>query len=141
MEYKSPYLIGNAHPNLIMLALHDLLNTPLYEYFGITIHPRWFDMFTLSMQTNTNVSCDIDDDESCDHNNENIFEKEQEDILIDTMVQNILSFKQIYDYVENVVTMAPCQDFKSLGLFQDPHCEKLNFPTLFLGQPHSNQGI
>ncbi len=46
-------------------------------------------MFTLSMQTNINVSCDVDDDESCDHNNENIFEEEQEDILTNTMVQNI----------------------------------------------------
>jgi hypothetical protein len=41
------------------------------------------------MQTNINVSCDVDDDESCDHNNENIFEEEQEDILTNTMVQNI----------------------------------------------------
>ncbi len=89
-------------------------------------------MFTLSMQTNTNVSCDIDDDESCDHNNEDRFEKEQEDILINTMVQNILSFEQIYDYFENVVIVAPCQNFKPLGLFQDPRCEELNFPTFFL---------
>jgi hypothetical protein len=86
MEYKSPYLTSNVHLNLIMLALHDVLNTPLYENFGIIIHPRWFDMFTLSMQTNTSVSCDIDDDESCDHNNENRFEDEQENILINTMV-------------------------------------------------------
>jgi hypothetical protein len=39
MEYKSPYLIGNVHLNLIMLALHDLLNTPLYENSRITIYP------------------------------------------------------------------------------------------------------
>jgi hypothetical protein len=73
MEYKSPYLIGNVRLNLIMLALHDLLNTPLYENSRITIHPCWLYMFTLLMQTNSNVSCDIDDDESCDHNNENRF--------------------------------------------------------------------
>jgi hypothetical protein len=83
------------------------------------------------MQTNINVSCDVDDDESCDHNNEDRFEEEQKDILTYTMVQNILSFKQIYDYFENVVTMAPSQDFKPLGLFQDPNCEELNFPALF----------
>jgi hypothetical protein len=93
------------------------------------------------MQTNTNVSCDVDDDESCDHSNEDRFEEEQEDILIDTMVQNILSSEQIYDYFENVVTMVPSQYFKPLGLFQDPHCEELNFPTLFFGQFCSNQGI
>jgi len=69
-----------------MLALHDLFTTPLYENSGITIHPCEFDMFTLSMQTNTNVSCDIDDDESCDHNNENRFEEEQKEILTYSMV-------------------------------------------------------
>jgi hypothetical protein len=124
-----------------MLALHDLLNTPLYENSGIIIHPRQFDILTLSMQTNTNVSCDINDDESCDHDNEDKFEEEKEDILIDSIVQNILSSKQIYDYFENVVTMAPSQDVKPLGLFQDPHCEELNFLTLFFEQPRSNQGI
>ncbi len=39
MEYKSPYLTCNVHLNLIMLALHDLFNTPLYENSRITIHP------------------------------------------------------------------------------------------------------
>jgi len=51
-----------------MFALHDLFNTPSYENYGIIIHPHRFDIFTLLMQTNTNVSCDVDDDESCDHN-------------------------------------------------------------------------
>jgi hypothetical protein len=87
MEYKSPHLTSNGRSNLIMLALHDLLNTPLYENFGITIHSHWLDMVTLSIQTNTNVSCDVNDDESCDHNNEDRFEEEQEDILTNKMVQ------------------------------------------------------
>jgi hypothetical protein len=100
MKYKSPYLTSIVHPNFIMLALHDLFNTPLYEKFGITIYPCWLDMFTLSMETNINVTCGVDDDESCDHNNENKFEEEQEDILTNTMLQNILSSKQIYDYFE-----------------------------------------
>jgi hypothetical protein len=36
-------------------------------------------------------------------------------------VKNILSSKQIYDYFENVVIVAPSQDFKPLGPFEDPH--------------------
>jgi hypothetical protein len=120
-----------------MLVLHDFLNTP-YENSKITINPCWFDMFTLSMQTNINVFCDVHDDESFDHNNEVRFEEEQEDILTNTMVQNMLSSEQIYDYFENVVIVALGQYFKPLGLFQDPHCEELNFPTLFFGQPHNN---
>jgi hypothetical protein len=76
----------------------------------------------------------------CDNNNEDGFEEEQEDISIDIMVQNILSFEQIYDYFENVIIVVLGKDFKPLGLFQDIHYEELNFPMLFFGQPHSNQG-
>jgi hypothetical protein len=54
------------------------------------------------------------------------------------MVQNMLSSKNIYDYFENVVIVPLGQYFKPLGLFQDPHCEELNFPTFFFGQPHNN---
>jgi hypothetical protein len=68
----------------------------------------------------------------CDNNNEDGFEEEQEDISINIMVQNILSFKQIYDYFENAITMAPSKDFKPLGLFQDIDREELNFPLYFL---------
>jgi hypothetical protein len=60
----------------------------------------------------------------CDNNNEDGFEEEQEDISIDTMVQNRLFFEQIYDHFENVIIVAPSEDFKLLGLFQDIHCEK-----------------
>ncbi len=48
----------------------------MYKTFGITIHPCQFDMFTLSMQTKINVFCDVNDDESCDYNNEDRFEEE-----------------------------------------------------------------
>jgi len=123
MEYESPYLTSDVCSNFIMLALHDLLNTPLYENFEIIIHPHWLDMFTLSMQININVSCDANDDESCDHNNEDRFEEKQEDIIIDTMMQNMLFSKQIYDYFENVVIVAPSQNFKPLSLFQNLHYE------------------
>ncbi len=80
-------------------------------------------MFTLSMQISTTVSCDVDDDESCNHDNEDTFEEEQEVILINTMMQNILSSKQIYDYFENVVIVALSQHFKPLELFQNLHYE------------------
>jgi hypothetical protein len=50
-------------------------------------------MLTLSIQTNIDVFCDIDDDESCDHNNEDRFEKKPGDLLINTIIQNILSSK------------------------------------------------
>ncbi len=63
-------------------------------------------------------------DVPCDNNNQDGFEEEQEDISIDTMMQNILSSAQIYDYFENVIIVAPSEDFKLLGHFQDIHCEE-----------------
>jgi hypothetical protein len=45
-----------------MIALHDLLNMPLYKDFNISIHPQWFDMFTLSHQNHSiNTSCETND--------------------------------------------------------------------------------
>jgi len=75
------------------------------------------------MQTNTNVSCDVNDDESCDHNNEDKFEEEQEDILTNTMVQNILSSEQIYDYFEKCCNSGTRPRFQTIGPFSISHCE------------------
>jgi hypothetical protein len=68
-----------------MLILSDIFNTPLYEHFRIKIRPQWLDMFTLSIQTNVDVSCEIDDDESNDHNNEDKFEEEQGHLFVNTI--------------------------------------------------------
>jgi hypothetical protein len=100
MEYKSPYLTSNVRPNLIMIALHDLFNTMYIKILIFQSIQDGFDMFTLFRQTHfINISCETND-VSCDNNNENGFEEEQEDISIDTMVQNILSSEQIYDYLK-----------------------------------------
>jgi hypothetical protein len=86
MEHKLPYLTHNVHPNLIMIALHDLLNTLLYKDSNISIHSRWLDIFTLFCQTHfINISCETND-VLCDNNNEGGFEEEREDISKDTMV-------------------------------------------------------
>ncbi len=53
-------------------------------------------MFILLMQTSTNVFCDVINDESCDHNNEDKFEEDQADIITYTMVQNIFFWTNIW---------------------------------------------
>jgi hypothetical protein len=37
-EYKSPYMSGNVHPNMVMVTLWDLIETPLYKYLNVNIH-------------------------------------------------------------------------------------------------------
>ncbi len=45
IEQKSPNLIGNVHPNLIMTTLHDFLNTPFYgevdQKITLQINGKW----------------------------------------------------------------------------------------------------
>jgi hypothetical protein len=49
-------MFGNVHSNLVMLALKNLISTPLYSNLNVTIHPQWNNLFfmhtTLSNQTN-----------------------------------------------------------------------------------------
>ena len=39
LEYKSPYMFGNIRPNMTMIALKDLINTPLYKECNVSIRP------------------------------------------------------------------------------------------------------
>ncbi len=86
-------------------TLHDLLNTLIHQSI------QWLDMFTLFCKTHSiNISYETHD-VPYDNNNENIFENEQEDIATQTMVQNILSFEQIYDYFKNVMIVHQAKIF------------------------------
>jgi hypothetical protein len=38
VEYKSLYMLGNVRPNMVMVVLWDLIETPLYKYLNVTIH-------------------------------------------------------------------------------------------------------
>ncbi len=51
------------------------------------------------------------------------------------MIHNFLNAPKIMDYENTIYSIAPNQNFHPLGLFKDKHSKKLNFPTLFYGQP------
>ncbi len=46
LGYKSPYMFGNVCLNLVMLALKDLISTPLYSNLNVTIHIQWNNLFS-----------------------------------------------------------------------------------------------
>jgi hypothetical protein len=37
-EYKLLYMLGNVRPNMVMVVLQDLVETPLYKDLILTIH-------------------------------------------------------------------------------------------------------
>ncbi len=49
LEYKSLYMLGNVHSNMVMIALQDLFETTLYKYLNGTIHHQWASLFALDM--------------------------------------------------------------------------------------------
>jgi hypothetical protein len=51
------------------------------------------------------------------------------------MVHNFLEVLKIMDYENTIYSITLSQHFHLLNLFKDKHIEKLNFPTLFYGQP------
>jgi hypothetical protein len=53
LEYKSPYMCGNVRPNYIILALNDLLKTPLYINSNVTVRRDWKGLFNMHIQSQT----------------------------------------------------------------------------------------
>jgi hypothetical protein len=42
-------MLGNVHPNIVMVVLRDLIETPLYKYLNVTIHHQLASLFALHM--------------------------------------------------------------------------------------------
>ncbi len=50
-EYKSPYMLGNVHPNMVMVILWYLIETPLYKDLNVNIHHQWTSLFALHINS------------------------------------------------------------------------------------------
>jgi hypothetical protein len=38
-------------PNMVMVVLRDLIETPLYKYLNVNIHHQWASLFALHMNS------------------------------------------------------------------------------------------
>ena len=39
---------------------------------------------------------------------------------------------------DKIIDIAPIEEYYPIGIFKDKHCEEMNFPTLFFGEPCSS---
>jgi len=82
-----------------MLALKDLISTPLYSNLNVTIHHQWSNLFSM----HTTLSNQINDQNISSSND---FDFENEDHVtcapIDSMIHNFLDASKINDY-ENII--------------------------------------
>jgi hypothetical protein len=51
-EYKSPYMLENVCPNMVMVILRDLIETPLCKDLNVIIHHQWASFFASYMNSN-----------------------------------------------------------------------------------------
>jgi hypothetical protein len=98
---------------------------------NIVIRPQWNSLFALHMQSSSNLDVNMD---IGDNSNEDNFEEDIENPPSETLVHNFLDSEKIYDF-ENLMSIAPSQEYSSLGIFKDKNSEELNYPTLFSGHP------
>jgi len=54
-EYKSPYVSQNVCPNMVMIVLRNLIETPLYKDLNVTIHHQRASLFTLHMDLKSQI--------------------------------------------------------------------------------------
>jgi hypothetical protein len=122
-EYKSFYMSRNVHPNMVMVVLRDLIETPLYKYLTITIHHQWACLFALCM--NSKFQIPTYNNTSSDNSH-----RDNEKIhctLIDSMIHDFLDAKKIMDYENIIFYIFPSQNFHLLSLFKDKHSKEKKF--------------
>jgi len=117
LKYKSPYLSRNIGFNQMIIALKNLVKTPLYikKYL---VKPMWEDTFNIGkIQQSKNHLNTLQEKKLNMEQNSDKFEEIIEKLATNILVQNILSPNQIMND-ENINIVAPGQDYKPLGLFQ-----------------------
>ncbi len=130
LEDISPYMSTNVHPNMVMVALWNLIETPLYKDLNVTIHHQWVSLFVLHMNsksqilTYNNISFD-----NFDFDNEKIY-----CTPTNSMIHDFLNAPKIMDYENTIYSITPSQNFHPLFLFKDQHSKELKFSTIFYGQ-------
>jgi hypothetical protein len=127
LQYKYLFMSDNVRPNMIMLALKDLLNTPLYKELDVKIHHAWDSLFRIhvNIKTEENFIDDIDVIKDS-------FEEDVEQVSTDTMIHYVLDSDRINDY-DKMLVVAHSEDYYPLSIFKNKYSKELNFPTLFYG--------
>ncbi len=114
-----------------VVDVQNLVETSLYKYLNVTIHHQWASLFTLHMNSDSQIP--TYNNASFDNsyfNNEKIFCPP-----INSMIHHFLNAPKIMDYESTIYFNAPSQKFHPFGLFKDKYLRELNFPTLFYWQP------
>jgi hypothetical protein len=103
LEYKSLYISKNVCSNMMMVALWDLIEKPLYKDLNVNIHHQWANLFTLHINSKSQIP--IYNNGSSDN-----FNSDNEEICCTptySMIHNFLDIPKIMDYENNMFLYCP----------------------------------
>jgi hypothetical protein len=59
----------------------------------------------------------------------------------ETLVHGFIESQCLYDLQNKIIEVAPVEGQRPLGIFKDKFAEKMNFPTLFYGDPRDDDNV
>jgi hypothetical protein len=91
-------MLGNVHPNMVMIVLRDLIETLLYKYLNVTIHHQWASLFVLHMNSEFLIFT---------YNNASFDNFNSDNAKIhytptDSMIHNFLDVPKLMDYESSI---------------------------------------
>ena len=136
LSYKHHYLLENIRPLKVLKAARYLVeNSQLFKDEGIEIDNSYLD--TCNKKVNDGRMSPVDkkeNDESCDETDAWCEVEERPAGVLDTL---LIEPDVNQDY-HDVLSFAPGEGNKPLGLFVDQNSEYLSFPTIFCGKKRAD---
>ena len=139
LSYKHHVAFENIRPNKVFGAAKWLLaNSSLFQNEGIVLDESWLqqphDSFNISIDS---TQQDMSSQDNAEKENDTWTE---DDSFNERITGNLDTFLQSLDFREfnQILCVAPGQESTPISLFQDIQSEILSFPTIFCGQPRTD---
>jgi hypothetical protein len=103
LEYKSLYMLENVHPNMVMVILRDIIETPLYKHFNVTIHHQCASLLALHMNSKSQIPA---------YNNASFDNNEKVHCTpTNSTMHNFLDVPKIMDYENTIYSITQVKTF------------------------------
>jgi hypothetical protein len=80
-------MLRNVCPNMVVVTLQNLIETPSYKYLNVSIHHQWASLFDLHL----NLESQIPTYNNASFDNSNFNNEEIHCTLINSMIHNFLN--------------------------------------------------
>jgi len=159
LSYKHHYQFQNVRPKKVLDAAKYLVGTSdLFKSEGIEVQNAWIDNigsqssdhgdWSEFVQNTDKSSCDVqteevvakDKQQNCQNGISTVDEKDDSDGWCEVdehpsgVTDTLLQEPDIAENVENIISFAPGEGNRPLGIFMDKDSEYVSFPTIFCGK-------